>query len=249
MDMDKLEQALAANQNVRFIYVIPNFQNPTGWTMSLEKRKRLYDIAVKAGVLILEDDPYGELRYEGEDIPTLKSMDTHGIVLYAGSFSKTISPGLRVGYILGNKKYMDKMAAAKQVSDVHSTNLSQIIVHKFMEKYTMKRQLAEICEIYTKRLAVAEECIAKHMGERVSYVKPQGGLYIYCKLPEGVDSIEFCRAALEAGVAVVWGASFNVDPNEKSPYFRINFSNPTKEQLRTGIEILGKVLNEKFAIS
>lgn len=244
MDMDKLEKALKENKNARFIYTIPNFQNPTGWTTSLEKRKRIYDLAKQYNVLILEDDPYGELRYFGQDIPTIKSLDTDGIVLYAGSFSKTISPGLRVGYLLMHKNYMEKLSAAKQISDVHSPSLNQIVVHKFMEEFTMERQLADVCAIYARRLQLAFDCLDKYLGDRISYVKPEGGLYIYIKLPEDVNVDEFCRVALEDGVGIVQGHSFEVEPDPKCPYFRINFSSPTDKDLEAGIKILGDVLKK-----
>jgi len=244
MNLDKLQQELDKHEKVSFIYVIPDFHNPTGWTMSLEKRKRLYEMAVKKGTLILEDDPYGVLRYHGEPIPTLKSMDTEGIVLYVGSFSKLISPGMRVGYLLANEIYMDKITAAKQVSDVHTAMLNQMIIDKFMEDYGVENHVAEICNIYRNKLQLAIDCLDEHLGDYISYIKPEGGLYVYCKLPEHIDSIEFFNAGIKEGVAVVYGSAFNVDPNEKSKYFRINFSSPSEEQIRKGIEILGKVIRQ-----
>ncbi|MCL2854851.1 MAG: PLP-dependent aminotransferase family protein [Defluviitaleaceae bacterium] len=244
MCMEELEHALQTNKNARFIYTIPNFQNPTGWTTSLEKRKKIYELAKKYNTLILEDDPYGYLRYFGESIPNIKSFDTDGIVLYAGSFSKTISPGLRVGYLMAHKNYMAKLAAAKQVSDVHSPSLPQIIVHKFMEDFTMEQQLADICAIYKRRLQLACDCIDKYMGGRVSYVKPEGGLYVYVQLPDDVDTSAFCKQALTDGVGVIQGSSFGVDPTRKSPFFRINFSSPSDELLEKGIQILGETLKK-----
>ena len=241
MNMEELERVLAAH-NARFIYVVPNFHNPTGWTMSLDKRKRLYELALKYGTMILEDDPYRDLRYSGDALPSLKSMDTEGIVLYAGSFSKIISPGLRVGFLVCDEAFADKIASAKQVSDVHTPLLSQMIVYGFMQKYGLENHIAHICGIYRKKLKLALDCLDKHMGNHISYIKPDGGLYIFCKLPDGVDTMEFFEKALEAGVAVVYGSAFNVDPAKKSQYFRINFSAPSDEQLQVGIEILGQVL-------
>ncbi|MCL2397810.1 MAG: PLP-dependent aminotransferase family protein [Defluviitaleaceae bacterium] len=243
MNMEKLEEALKQEKNVRLIYVIPNFQNPSGWTMSLAKRKRLYELAVQYDVLILEDNPYGDLRYFGEDIPSIKSFDAKGIVLYAGSFSKIISPGLRVGYMLTPKPYFNKLAAAKQASDVHTPLLSQMIVYEFMQRHGLKNHIEKICDIYRRKLQIALDGIDKHLSG-VTYVKPEGGLYIFCRLPEHIDMMVYCKKALEAGVAVVWGSAFAVDPSEPSQYFRINFSSPTDEQLVKGIEILGTVFDE-----
>jgi len=244
MDLDKLQEEFDKHEKVAFIYVIPDFHNPTGWTMSLEKRKRLYEMALAKGTLILEDDPYGMLRYHGEKIPTLKSMDTEGIVLYVGSFSKLISPGLRVGFLLADDQYMDKITAAKQVSDVHTGMLNQMIINRLMEDYGIEEHIAEICGIYREKLQIALDCLDEHLGNYISYVKPKGGLYVYCKLPKHIDSIEFFNAGIAAGVAVVYGSAFNVDPNEKSQYFRINFSSPSKEQIQRGIEILGEVIRK-----
>ena len=244
MDMNKLEEALKISKNVRFIYVIPNFQNPTGWTMSLEKRKRLYELALQYNTLILEDDPYGRLRYFGEYIPAIKSFDTENIVLYAGSFSKTISPGLRVGFMHLPAAYSTKLAVAKQVSDVHTPQLNQMMVYEYTKKYGLANHIANVCNIYRSKLQLTFGLLEKHLGDKVTYVKPEGGLYVFCRLPEHIDMLEYCKNALTAGVAVVWGNSFQVDPSVKSNYFRINFSSPTDEQLVKGIEILGRVFDE-----
>ena len=244
MDMNALEEALKREKNVRFIYVIPNFQNPTGWTMSLEKRKRLYELALKYNTLILEDDPYGRLRYFGENIPSIKSFDTENIVLYAASFSKTISPGLRVAFMLLSNKYSAKMAVAKQACDVHTPQLNQMIIHEFMQTHGLKRHIDRVCDIYRHKLQLTFDMLQKHLGNKVTYVRPEGGLYVFVRLPDHIDTRQYCDKALEAGVAVVWGNAFSVDPTEKSQYIRINFSSPRDEQLVRGIEIMGQVLSE-----
>ncbi|MCL2573052.1 MAG: PLP-dependent aminotransferase family protein [Defluviitaleaceae bacterium] len=244
MNMDKLEEALKREKNVRFIYVIPNFQNPSGWTMSLEKRKRVYELAVKYNTLILEDDPYGRLRYFGENIPSIKSFDTENIVLYAGSFSKTISPGLRVGFMHLPKQYATKMAVAKQASDVHTPMLNQMIVNEFMKDNGLANHIEKVCSMYRGKLQLTFDMLEKHLGDNVSYVKPEGGLYVFCRLPEHIDMIDYCAQALDGGVAIVWGNAFFVDPTQKSQYFRINFSSPSDEQLERGIEILGQTFNK-----
>jgi len=242
MDLDKLEEVLSTQKNVRFVYVIPSFHNPTSWTMTLEKRKRLYEMAVRHGVMLVEDDAYRDLRYTGENLPTLKSMDTEGIVLYCGSFSKTISPGLRVGYLIANKKYLNKLAAAKQVTDVHTPFLAQMIVYEFMNQYNMDEHIKKIRGLYQEKLQITIDELKIHLGDKVSYITPEGGLYVYCKLPEHIDVKDFFQKGIEAGVAIVAGSAFYVDPTEKSPYFRINFSAPPKEDLKRGIKILGEVM-------
>jgi 2-aminoadipate transaminase len=247
INLDKLEEALKREKNVRFIYVIPNFQNPTSWTMSLEKRKRLYELALKYNTLILEDDPYGRLRYFGEPLPSIKSFDTENIVLYAGSFSKTISPGLRVGFMHLPKESAAKMAIAKQACDVHTPSLNQMIVYEFMKQRGLKSHIAKVRDIYRSKLQLTFDLLEKHLGGgKITYVKPEGGLYVFCRLPDHIDMIEYCDNALKAGVAIVWGNAFLVNPNEKSQYFRINFSSPTEEQLVKGIEIMGQVFNAMY---
>jgi len=244
INLEKLEEALKREKNVRFIYVIPNFQNPTGWTTSLEKRKRIYELAVKYNTLILEDDPYGRLRYFGDHIPSIKSFDTENIVLYACSFSKTISPGLRVGFMHLATEYAKKMAIAKQACDVHTPQLNQMVIYEYMKNYGLKNHISKVRDIYRSKLQLTFDMLEKHLGDKVSYVKPEGGLYVFCRLPDNIDIREYCEKALDAGVAVVWGSAFSVDPTEKSQYIRINFSSPSPEQLVTGISIMGKVLNE-----
>ena len=244
INLEKLEEALKREKNVRFIYVIPNFQNPTGWTMSPEKRKAVYQLALKYNTLILEDDPYGRLRYFGDHIPSIKSLDTENIVLYACSFSKTISPGLRVGFMHLAEAYARKMAVAKQASDVHTPQLSQMIIYEYMKNFGLKNHIAKVREIYKRKLQLTFDMLEKHLGDKVAYVKPEGGLYVFIRLPEHIDIMEYCAKALDAGVAVVWGSAFSVDPTEKSQYIRINFSSPRDEQLERGIEIMGQVLNQ-----
>ncbi|MBQ7129021.1 MAG: PLP-dependent aminotransferase family protein, partial [Clostridia bacterium] len=141
MNIDALEKALQENKNTKFIYTIPNFQNPSGVTMSLEKRKAIYSLAKKYSVLILEDNPYGEIRFAGQDIPTIKSLDTDGLVVYAGSFSKVLSPGMRVGYAIGNEQIIAKLTVCKQTSDVHTTVLSQMITNEFIKTVDFEKHL------------------------------------------------------------------------------------------------------------
>lgn len=242
MDMEALEATLQNGTRIRFIYTIPNFQNPSGATMSLEKRKNLYALAKQYDVLILEDDPYGDLRYFGESIPCIKSMDTDGRVFYVGSFSKTLSPGLRVGYLLAPADTLAQLTVAKQVVDVHTPVLTQMIVYEFMTRYDFSAHLETLRGIYKRKLSLMLDNLERHVGDRLQYVVPQGGLFVYCKLPAGKSTQDFCQLCLQNGVAVVPGATFSANPGAVSTYFRINFSTPTDEQLAQGVAILGKLL-------
>ena len=244
MNMEALEKALRTEKNVKFIYTIPNFQNPSGITMSLEKRKKLYDLAKQYGVIILEDNPYGDLRYAGEALPTIKSFDEEGIVLYAGSFSKVISPGMRVGYAIGPKPVLAKMTVCKQGQDVHTNIWSQVLCHRFMTEYDYEAHLDGLRALYTKKLAFLLDLMEKNLAPHITWDPFDGGLFAWCHLPAGVDMQAFVQKALEKKVCVVPGTAFLTDENEPCDAFRINFSTPTDEQLQKGIELLGEAVRE-----
>lgn len=242
MNTDKLEEALKQNDNVRFIYTIPNFQNPSGVTMSLEKRRKVYELAQKYDVLILEDNPYGDLRYSGEFLPAIKTFDTDGRVIYAGSFSKVISPGIRVAYTIAPKPIIQKMTVCKQGSDVHTNIWSQMLCYEFLTKYDFEAHLEKLRTIYRKKAKFCMDLLDKYCAPEITYDKIDGGLFIWCKLPEGVDMPEFVRNAIDHKVCVVPGNAFLTDENETSDGFRINFSTPTDEQLEKGIKALGDLI-------
>lgn len=244
MNMEALEKALRTEKNVKFIYTIPNFQNPSGITMSLEKRKKLYDLAKQYGVMILEDNPYGDLRYAGEALPTIKSFDEEGIVLYAGSFSKVISPGMRVGYAIGPKPVLAKMTVCKQGQDVHTNIWSQVLCHRFMTEYDYEAHLDGLRALYTKKRTFLLDLMEKNLAPHITWDPFDGGLFAWCHLPAGVDMQAFVQKALEKKVCVVPGTAFLTDENEPCDAFRINFSTPTDEQLQKGIELLGEAVRE-----
>lgn len=244
MDIDALEEVLKTTDNVKFIYTIPNFQNPAGATMSYEKRKRLYALAKEYGVIILEDNPYGDLRVAGEKIPTIKSMDTEGIVVYAGSFSKLLAPGLRVAYCIGPSALLAKMTVGKQASDVHTACLNQMIVDEWFKQYDINAHIEKIQDIYRKKLNLMCDCIDRELGDFVEYVRPEGGLFIWCKLPDNVDMLEFVKKALKKKVAVVPGSAFLMDDTSKTQYIRLNFSTPTDENIVKGVKLLGEAAEE-----
>lgn len=240
MNMALLENALKTNDNVKFIYTIPNFQNPSGITMSLYKRKQLYALAQKYNVMIVEDNPYGDLRYSGEDLPSIKSMDTDGRVIYAGSFSKVIAPGIRVAYAVAPNPIIQKMTVCKQGSDVHTNIWSQMLCYEFLNNYDFNAHLENLRTIYRKKAKFCMDLLDKYC-PKIKYDKIDGGLFIWCKLPEGVDMPAFCKNAVINKVCVVPGNAFLVDETQQSNGFRINFSTPTDEQLEKGIKILGEL--------
>ena len=244
INIEKLEAALKANPDARFIYTIPTFQNPSGCCMSVEKRKAVYALAKKYGVLILEDNPYSDTRFAGNELPTIKSMDEDGIVIYAGTFSKVISPGLRVGFTVAPAAIVQKMVVCKQTSDVHTNILGQLICHDFMTKYDYEAHLDRNREVYRKKCDLMCGLIDEHIGQYVEYVRPEGGLFVWLKLPETVDMVGFCTEAVNNKVATVPGTAFCADVNGISHCFRMNYSTPTDEQIVKGMEILGKVAKD-----
>ena len=245
MDLEKLEKALKETPNVRFLYLIPNFQNPTGRTMSLQRRKDVLELARKYNTLILEDNPYGDLRFAGEDVPAIKSMDTEGRVIYVGTFSKILSPGLRVGYVILDKGLSGKLIVEKQCVDVHTPILNQMIAHKFITEHDLNAHLDGLRAIYRKKYGIMADAIRENFSPRVVTSKPQGGLFIWCTLPDGVDMLSFCtRAVTEYRVAVVPGTAFNAVETDPSQSFRINFSTPTDENEVKGIQYLGRLMKD-----
>lgn len=239
-----LEEKLKTEKNVRFIYVIPNFQNPSGVTMSLEKRKKVYSLAKKYGVMILEDNPYGELRYFGENVPAIKSLDTDGIVMYAGSFSKVISPGMRVGWCVAPNPVIQKMVVCKQGQDVHTNMWSQIVIHEYVTKYDFEEHLNYLRELYKKKARFMMDLLDEHLAPYITYDKIDGGLFIMCKLPDNINMLDFCKEAVKRKVCVVPGNAFLTDETEECHTFRVNFSTPTDQQLEKGVKILGELIKE-----
>lgn len=245
MSMEGLEEALKNNDNVKMIYTIPTFQNPTGTTMSLEKRKRLIELANKYDVIVLEDNPYGDLRFKGEDLPTLKSMDTEGRVVYAGSFSKILSPGMRLGYIIGAPQLCEKIEILKQVNDVHTPVLTQLMCVEFMKKYDIDKYIAKNRELYGKKCAVMLEAMEKYFPSgKVKWTVPDGGIFLWCECPDIEDITPVLNKALEKKVAIVPGSNFAIDITAPSNMFRLNYSSATPEKIEEGVKRLGEALSE-----
>jgi len=247
INLEKLEETIKKSKNVKLLYLIPNFQNPTGQTMCVEKRKAVIELANKYDFLILEDNPYGDLRFSGEDIPSIKSMDTEGRVIYSGSFSKVLAPGLRVGYVLAPKEIIQKIVVCKQVSDVHSNIWAQAICYEFLTTRNFDEHIKGLKQIYKRKCNLMLENIAKNFSSKISYTKPEGGLFIWCTLPEGSDMMGFCaKAVQEYKIAVVPGNAFMVSESDTTNSFRMNFSTPTDDQIVTGCAMLGKLSKDMF---
>lgn len=246
IDPQLLEDALKSNKNTKIIYLIPNFQNPTGKCTSYERRKQVYALAKKYDVMILEDNPYGEIRFDGENIPSVKSLDTDGRVIYCGSFSKVLAPGIRVGFVSAPKEAAQKIVVCKQVSDVHTNILAQMLADEFVNNYNFEEHLEKIRGIYRKKCGLMLDEIDKNFSEKITVTRPQGGLFIWATLPDGCNMTEFCKKAVEAKVAVVPGNAFTVREDDPINSFRLNFSTPTDEQLVKGCETLGKMSRDMF---
>lgn len=240
MNLEILEEKLRTEKNVKFIYTIPNFQNPAGSTMSLEKRKGLYELAKKYEVLILEDNPYGDLRVSGEDIPAIKSLDTDGIVVYSGSFSKIVAPGIRVGFLSAHKDIVSKLVVAKQTQDVHTPLISQLTVYKWLTECNIDDHIEKIRNIYRRKLNLMCDTLDSELQGFLTYHRPEGGLFVWAKLKDGVDMLEFCRRSSALGVSVVPGNAFMVDMEQKTQYIRLNFSTPSDENIVKGIKLLAQ---------
>ena len=226
-----------------YIYLIPNFHNPMGITIPLQRRKDLYAVARKYDLMIYEDDPYGEVRFAGEPIPSFKSMDVDGRVIYAGSFSKTLSAGLRVGFLYAADEVAKKIAAVK-VADGQEPILNQKIIARCLEKMDYDEHLERVRQIYARKCRLMAEGLRKFCSERCRVLIPDGGMFIWVELPPDVDIDAVSEAAIQAGVGVVKSAAFAVDPDRPGHAFRLNFSAVPDAQIEKGVEIFGKVTRE-----
>ena len=245
LNIEALEHALKTEKNVKMIYLIPTFQNPMGSCMSLEKRKAVYELAKKYGVVILEDNPYGELRFEGEDIPTIKSLDTDGIVVYCGSFSKILSPGMRVGFLSVPQEIAAKIVVAKQVTDVHTNIFFQMTVSEYLKRYDLDKHIEGIRALYKEKNQAMRDAIKRYLPENIKTTTPQGGIFLWIDLPESINSQPFSsRLVAEKKVAVVPGSAFLPDETKISNGIHLNYSMPTAEQIDTGILRISELLKE-----
>lgn len=248
LSTEKLEELLKEHKNIKILYTISTFQNPSGITSSLEKRKKILELAEKYDFLIYEDNPYGELRFSGEEVPTLKSLDKDGRVIYFGSFSKILAPGMRLGFVSAKAELLERMIICKQTQDVHTNVLSQMIAYKFVTKYSIDEHIAKLREAYGKKCKLMMDTMDRCFPKEVSHTCPEGGLFLYCTMPQGYDSKELMKKALERNVAFVPGTSCMIDDKATYSTFRMNYSTASEEDILKGVEALGEVLHEYMGV-
>jgi 2-aminoadipate transaminase len=230
----------------KMVYVLPNFQNPAGVTMPEKNRRRLIDLASDYDFIILEDDPYGELRYIGKDIRPVKSWDDEGRVIYMSTFSKILSPGLRVGWVVAHPDILQKLIIAKQSADVSANVLGQRIAHEYMVKGHIDPQIEKIRSIYSRKMEIMLAGMSEFMPDDLSWTRPEGGMFLWLNLPGWMDSSELLKKALKKRVAFVTGKAFFADPREGNNSLRLNFTHPSDEMITEGLRRLGSVVNQEL---
>ncbi len=237
--LEDLERLIKAH-HPKMLYVIPSFQNPTGRTLAAERRQPIAEMAEKYGMVVMEDDPYRDLRYAGEALPSIKSYDKAGWVVHMASFSKLISPGLRIGAAIVKEPIRQKMIFGKQANDVHSSNLTQAIVAEYLNRGLMAEHVRSICRSY----AVQMNRMLSHLKDfpDTRFTHPEGGLFIWAELPEGIDTLAMMPKAIERGVAYVPGTHFYCEEGTHRNTVRLNFSNSTIEKIDQGMDILRQVV-------
>jgi 2-aminoadipate transaminase len=252
MRIDLMEEALdrlAAEGRVpKFIYTVPSFQNPGGVTMSLERRRRLVEVARRRELLVLEDNPYGLLRYEGDPQPTLYSLDGGEYVIYLGTFSKILSPGLRLGWTCAPRPVLERMNQGKGSTDLCSSPLSQHFVVAYFGERDWRRYVRSLTELYRRRRDTMLDALAEHFPREATWTRPEGGLFIWATLPDYIDTTDLlARALREENVAFVPGRAAYLDGRGGSS-MRLNFSGVGEEDIREGVRRIGKVISEQVGL-
>ena len=243
---EELEKILAEyGDRVRLMYVIPEFQNPTGITWPMERRKAFMDIVNKYDFPVIEDDPYGELRYDGDVVPSLKSMDTKGNIIFLGSFSKIFMPGLRVAWMVADPVIIDKVVKLKQAVDLQSSSFAQRQASYFIDMFDLDAHVEKIKALYSKRRTLMYDSMKEYFPEGVTFTYPEGGLFTWVTLPENMDAKEIMPKVLEKNVAYVPGGPFYPNGGNAN-HFRLNYSNMPEDRIVEGIKRLGAVLKEEM---
>ncbi|NYH99474.1 PLP-dependent aminotransferase family protein [Cupriavidus plantarum] len=229
----------------RFLYALPNFQNPTGRRLPLERRQALIARAKELDLLIVEDDPYGELSYTGDQLPTLLSMNPDGVI-YMGSFSKILAPGLRLGFVIAPPELHFKLCQAKQASDLHTPSFTQRLAYESVRDGLLERHIPTIRDLYGKQCEVMLDALTRHMPAGVTWNRPEGGMFIWVELPEGLDSMKILEEAVRRNVAYVPGAPFYAGAPRKNT-LRLAFVTVPPERIEQGVTILGELFREAIA--
>ena len=245
MIMEELEKVLATTENVKMIYVIPDFQNPSGRTWPLERRKQFMEIINKYEIPVVEDNPYGELRFEGEYLPALKSMDTKGLVVFLGTFSKILAPGYRLGWVCADDEILAKYNFMKQAASLQASTIGQMETSKWIDMFDLDKHVDTIRECYRKRRAVMLETLAKELPEPCTFTRPEGGLFAWVVLPEYMDAKELQMKCLEKKVAFVPGGSFFPNGGHENT-LRLNYSCMPEEKIIQGITALCQTIRENL---
>ncbi|GCF94063.1 aminotransferase [Enterococcus florum] len=244
IDLTVLEAMLKRDQQkrIKLLYLIPTFQNPLGTSIPFEERKKIYALAKKYQVIIFEDDPYGDLLYQGEAIPKIKTLDTEGLVIYAGSFSKILAPSCRLGFILASDPILEKLILAKQVSDSHSNFFWQVLVAEFMKHYQFEAHVASLKGLYKEKFNLMMTCLQAFKEEELSFIEPTGGYFICCKLGEEVEEERFFDYLEKQKVAIIPGNVMSVAGKGYEKSFRLNFTKPTLKEIKQGMRIIAEGL-------
>jgi 2-aminoadipate transaminase len=245
MRMDKLEEALEANPGAKFIYVLPNFHNPAGTTLPLERRYRLVELAAKHGTFIIEDDPYGELRFEGEDITPICALHKEN-TLYLSTFSKTLAPSLRLGWIVAPEAVIAKVVQAKQGADLHTSQLLQYLTYDICHRGLIRAHVRRMREVYRERRDTMLAAMEEHFPEGVTWTRPQGGLFLWVQMPESMDAEKLLTVAVEEKVAFVPGHAFYPGGSDGHCCMRLNFSFCPPEIIQEGIQRLGRAMKRQM---
>ncbi len=233
---------IAVGRKPKFIYAIPDFQNPTGVTMTLERRKEIVEVARKYDLIILEDSPYKEIRFDGEHLPTLYSMAPERVMLL-GTFSKTFVPGFRIGWVLASEELIELVETAKQSADLCTPSFNQEIAARYLEKGLFDKNLKKTIELYRGKRDLMDSCLTKYMPEGVTWTKPEGGLFLFVTLPEHMDAKKLFNLAIQENVAFVMGEVFYCDGGGKNT-LRLNFSYVSDDQLEEGVKRLAAAVNK-----
>jgi 2-aminoadipate transaminase len=243
---DRIKKLARRGRPPKIVYVLPNFHNPAGVTMPEKNRKKLIDLASDFDLIVLEDDPYSELRYTGEPIPPIKSLDDEGRVVYMGTFSKILAPGLRTGWLVADPEILRKLVIAKQSTDVCTNMLSQRIAHEYIIRGHIDPQIEKIKKIYGRKLDIMLKGLEEYAPSEIKWVRPEGGMFLWLTLPETIDSGDLLTKALKKHVAFVTGKAFYADPKDGKNAMRLNFTHPSDDTITEGLKRLGSVMNEEL---